>query len=228
MGRAAVWSAFQIPVPFGAGAARFDQVTDVVQLGMLTLALVLGRPIGREEYPHEVERLLADTSAPAGPGRPVMSPAMRAWLPRCFQVQLRTAFRTAIEASAAFEEVIDDEPRHRSLQKAVVAYLEAVEPGSTRPVEGSSGGSGPARIPSGSAGGHVPAIRPSALSTVNGPQAAGRQSSFGELRTTPSKAEGSSPASRSAWAALRRRVSIAAGSLGLLAVLGVLCLGIHS
>ncbi len=213
MGRAALWTAFQIPVPSGAGAARFDQVTDVVQLGMLTLPLVLGRSIGRDEYPHEVERLLADTSAPVDPRRPAMSPAMRAWLLRCFQVQLRTAFRTAVEAAAAFEEVVDEEPRHRSLPKAVVAFLEAVEPGSTRPVEGSSGGPGPARTPGGSAGGHVLAVRPSAPSTVNGPQAAGRQSPA---------------ASRSGWAALRRRVSIAAGSLGLLAVLGVLYLGIHS
>jgi len=225
MGRAALWSAFQIPVPFGAGAARFDQVTDVVQLGMLTLALVLGRPIGREEYPHEVERLLADTSAPVDPRRPVMSPAMRAWLPRCFQVQLRTAFRTAIEAAAAFEEVVDDEPRHRSLPKAVVAYVEAVEPGSTRPVENPPSGPGPAGHSVGSGGGRVAPVPPP-------------RNPSGSFRTAPTAPASSGPrpaagrptpaASRSAWAALRRRVGIAAGSLGLLVVLGVLYLGIHS
>ena len=218
MGRAAVWSAFQIPVPFGAGAARFDQVTDVVQLGMLTLALVLGRPIGREEYPHEVERLLADTSAPTGPGRPVMSPAMRAWLPRCFQIQLRTAFRTAIEASAAFEEVVDDEPRHRSLQKAVVAYLEAVEPGSTRLVGTFASGPGSAGPSGGPGEGRAISVQQPRIAS-------------GSPRTAPTAPACSSArpvVSRGAWAALRRRVSIAAGSLGLLAVLGVLYLGIHS
>lgn len=229
MGRAAVWTAFQLPVPFGAGAARFDQVTDVVQLGMLTLALVLGRPIEREEYPHEVERLLADTSAPDDSRRPAMTPAMRAWLQRCFQAQLRSAFRTAVEAAAAFEEVVDDEPRHRSLPKAVVAYLEAVEPGSTRSAAGSASGSGSPGSPGGSAGGRAPSVQPIATSP-------------GSLRTAPAAAvgrppvSGSSPVagsqplavSRGAWAAIRRRVGIAAGSLGLLAVLGVLYLGVHS
>jgi hypothetical protein len=222
MGRAAVWTAFQIPVPFGAGAARFDQVTDVVQLGMLTLALVLGRPIEREEYPHEVERLLGDTSAPADSRRPAMSPAMRAWLQRCFQIQLRSAFRTAVEAAAAFEEVVDDEPRHRSLVKAVVAYLEAVEPGSTRSAANSASGPGSSGAPGGSGGGRVSPVHP----LITSP---------GSLRSAPAAA-GDRPATgssipvagRSTWAEIRRRVAIAAGSLGLLVMLGVIYLGLHS
>lgn len=205
MGRAAVWTAFQIPVPFGAGAARFDQVTDVVQLGMLALAIVVGRPIEREEYPHEVERLLADTSEPAGSRRPAMSPAMRAWLQRCFQVQLRTAFRTAVEAAAAFEDVVDEEPRHRSLAKAVVAYLEAVEPGSTRSAGNSTSGPGSAGAPGGSGGSRVSPVQPSRTSSIS-------------PTTAPSAAAGAQAVSRSAWAAIRRRVGIAAGSLGLLAI----------
>lgn len=53
MNRVAFWRTFRIAVPPSAGAVRFDQVTDVVQLGMVMLALVLGRPIGRDEYPCE-------------------------------------------------------------------------------------------------------------------------------------------------------------------------------
>lgn len=217
MGRAALWTTFRIPVPANAGAARFDQMTDVVQLGMLTLALVLGRPIASDEYPHEVERLLADAGTPAGGRRPLESPAMRSWLLRCFQVQSRTAFRTAGEAAVAFEEVFDDEPRVKSRSSAVLAYLEAVEPGSTRAAGSSSSGPGPARTPGGSAGGGVASSRSSSSSNLTSAAASG-----------PSTADGCSPAvSRKGWASLRRRVGIAAGSLGLLAVLVALYLGLH-
>ncbi len=222
MGRAALWTAFQIPVPSGAGTARFDQVTDVVQLGMLTLALVLGRPIGREEYPHEVERMLADAATPAGGPHPLESPAMRSWLLRCFQALPRGAFRTAAEAALAFEEVVDDEPRVKSRPSAVLAYLEAVEPGSTGTP---AGGPSPSRNTSGgSAGSRVSAVRPS----IGAPQ---------PLKAAPGAAEGQAAACandgrptpiRSGWAAIRRRVGIAAGSLGLLAVLAVLYVGIRS
>ena len=206
MGRAALWTTFQIPVPSGAGSARFDQVTDVVQLGMLTLALVLGRPVALEEYPHEVERMLADAAAPADGRRPLGTPAMRAWLLRCFQVQMRSAFRTAAEAAAAFEEVVDDEPRLRSRPSAVVAYLEAVEPGSTRNAGNSAGGSGPAQTPGGSSGGRLAAVRSSLDSTA-------------PLRSASGTVAGPPAAIRNGWAALRRRVAITAGRLGLLAAL---------
>ena len=49
----------------------------------------------------------------------------------------------------------------------------------------------------------------------------------GSLETVPGKAEGPSDVSRKGWASLRRRVGIAAGSLGLLAVLVALYVGLH-
>jgi hypothetical protein len=135
---------------------------------------------------------------------------------------LRTAFRTAVEAAAAFEDVVDDEPRHRSLAKAVVAYLEAVEPGSTRPAGNSAGGAGSSGAPSGSGGGRVSPVQPSGHSS-------------GPLMSAPAATEGrpaaglpTQAASRSAWSEIRRRVGIAAGALGLLVVLGVIYLGLHS
>jgi hypothetical protein len=134
MGRTALWTTFRVAVPPAAGGARFDQMTDVVQLGMLALALVLGRPIGRVEYPHDVERLLAEAPTPAPADRgPLGSPAMRAWLLRAFQLQARSSFHTAVEAAAAFEDVVRDEPHHNCLPSAVIAYVEAAVPGSTGP-----------------------------------------------------------------------------------------------
>lgn len=234
MGRTSLWTTFQIPVPPGAGGARFDQVTDVLQLGMLALALVLGRPIGRDEYPHDVDRLLADASSPAVAGHQQLgSRAMRAWLLRACQVQARSSFRTAGEAAVAFESVLADEPRHRSTGAAVVAYLEAAVPASGGPALQVASGqpsfdsrrsfrTTPSRVEG------LPAVSGPARAVNGPPPTAIRPSSFDSmrsLRTASSGGSGAPGANRFGWTALRRRVGIVALSLGLLGLFGVVYLG---
>jgi hypothetical protein len=228
LGRTALWSAFQVPVPSGAGGARFDQMTDVLQLGMVALALVLGRPIGREEYPHQVDRLLADASSPALAGHQQLgSKAMRAWLLRAFQVQARSSFRTAGEAAVAFENVLADEPRHRSSSAAVLAFVEAAMPSASEPAR-TSGGPGGRRIES------SPAARPSVAATnaaaigrqpaaMRGPERAPALSTspVGPGKSVPPP----SHERKSMWAAIRRRAAVAAMSLGLVILFGVAYLG---
>lgn len=137
LGRTELWSRFGIPVPPTAGMARFDHVTDVMQLGLVVLAIAIGRPIAREEYPHEVERLVNTSGAPADGRPPLVSPAMRSWLLRASpQAQMRVAFRSAVDAAAAFDEVDAEVPRHKTLVSAVVAWLDAVGTGPAAPPAG--------------------------------------------------------------------------------------------
>ena len=60
LARTPLWTEFRVPVPPVAGTARFDQVTDVMQLGVLALALVLGRPMRRDEYPNRLHDLMLE------------------------------------------------------------------------------------------------------------------------------------------------------------------------
>jgi hypothetical protein len=138
LGRTELWSRFRVPVPASAGPVRFDHVTDVVQVGLLVVALVLGRPIEGDEYPSEIDRLLTALPAP-GSGVPPVSPAMRAWLSRASQVHARPAFRSAVDLAAAFEEVVAEVPRHQALASAVTTYLEAVAGSPRAPGRGPAG-----------------------------------------------------------------------------------------
>ena len=45
--RERLWKDLRVAVPSGAGVARLNHRADVMQLGMVALALVLGRPLGR-------------------------------------------------------------------------------------------------------------------------------------------------------------------------------------
>ncbi len=50
-GRERLWQEFRIAMPPSAGVPRFDHRADVTGVGLVALALVLGRPIGAERVP---------------------------------------------------------------------------------------------------------------------------------------------------------------------------------
>src|SRR4029079_9983392 len=49
-----LWQDLRVAVPMSAGPARFDHRADVTALGLVALALVLGRPIAADEYPQRI------------------------------------------------------------------------------------------------------------------------------------------------------------------------------
>src|SRR4029453_14892587 len=55
-----LWQEFRIAMPPSAGVPRFDHRADVTGLGLVALALVLGRPLRAEEFPHRLAALLND------------------------------------------------------------------------------------------------------------------------------------------------------------------------
>ena len=52
------WQQLRVPVPQGTGKIVFDARTDVIQIGMVALSLILGRPIEENDFPQNLERLL--------------------------------------------------------------------------------------------------------------------------------------------------------------------------
>jgi hypothetical protein len=135
MPRASLWTQFRVPVPAVAGSARLDQMTDVFQLGMLALGLVLGRPIRREEFPQKLQELLAETATAEATGnRASVSRALRSWVLRTLQFESRAAFRTMADAAIGLDAIVAEEAIHKVSPAAVVKHLAAcaAEP-ATRP-----------------------------------------------------------------------------------------------
>jgi PEGA domain len=94
-------SDFGLAVPAGLDPDMFDQRSDVVQLGVLALSLLAGRPIDPSDYPARTGAIVDEcfrsgTSAPA---------ALRGWLERALQIGDRP-FASTIEAQASLEQEI--------------------------------------------------------------------------------------------------------------------------
>ena len=123
-GRDRLWQEFRIAMPPTAGVPRFDHRADVTGVGLVALALLLGRPIAAGEFPHAIPALLneARERSPLGDEQP-LSAALRSWLARALQVDVRRAFASAPEAMAALDEVVADESVYVAAPVALETFL---------------------------------------------------------------------------------------------------------
>ena len=105
--RERLWQDLRVALPATAGAPRFDHRADVTAVGLVALALVLGRPIATDEYPHRIARAAERGARASAMGEEQPLPAaLRGWLVRTLQLDARHGFASATEAQAALEDAL--------------------------------------------------------------------------------------------------------------------------
>ena len=119
-----LWQDFRIALPPSAGLPRFDHRADVTAVGLVALALVLGRPIAAEEFPHRLGALLNEARERTALGeQQSVSPPLRDWLARALQLDTRRAFASAPEALASLEEIVADDSMYVAAPVALETFL---------------------------------------------------------------------------------------------------------
>jgi hypothetical protein len=101
--RERLWHEFGLALPASARSPRFDRRGDVVQLGMLVLALVEGRAVRADEFPRGYEELARAVTIDA-PGADVVG--LRRWLEGALHLGGRVVFDSAVAAARAFERLL--------------------------------------------------------------------------------------------------------------------------
>ena len=103
---------------------RFDHRADVTGVGLVALALVLGRPLHQAEFPNHLPTLLneARERTALGEEQP-LSPPLRDWLARALQLDTRRAFASAPEALTALEEIVADDSMYVAAPVALETFL---------------------------------------------------------------------------------------------------------
>lgn len=108
--REQLWHTFGLALPSAASCVRFDQRSDVTQLGALALALLLRRPVRSTEYPREMAPLVCEAAeryADVGSG-------LRTWLQELLQLHSRAAFASAVDASRALTHLLEEAAGRRA------------------------------------------------------------------------------------------------------------------
>ncbi|NOT26532.1 MAG: PEGA domain-containing protein [Acidobacteria bacterium] len=122
------WQDLRVALPPSPGEPKFDELADITQLGMVGLALVLGRPLNGDEYPGAVSDLveLAYARSRSGDGTPLSS-GLRSWLRRALQLDARHSFGSIAEATTGLEELVANDDRYAGDMNALTAFLAAYQ-----------------------------------------------------------------------------------------------------
>jgi hypothetical protein len=122
LARKKFWDQLRIASPPSTKVV-FDEQTDVVQIGIVALSLLVGRPLTDEDFPGQLKRLILgvkEASSKVG-GRPI-SPDLRRWLERALALDEEHPYRTVREAQEAFETLVAG-ARYSPSAAAVKAFL---------------------------------------------------------------------------------------------------------
>lgn len=135
--RERLWQELRVALPPTVGMGRFDHRADVTAIGLVALALVLGRPIGPDEYPHRIGQLLNDARARSvGSADQPLPPALHNWIARALQLDPRQGFTSATEAQVALEDALAEDSEFVAapvaletfMSRYITAILEPVAP----------------------------------------------------------------------------------------------------
>ena len=122
-----LWKDLRVAVPAGAGPARINHRADVMQIGVVALALVLGRPIADDDV-RDLQGLLASaTENSVMGGRQPISDSLRRWLARALQLDTRGAFESALEAQLALDDVLSGDAGYIAAPVALESFLARYE-----------------------------------------------------------------------------------------------------
>jgi len=119
------WRELRIPVPRSAGSPCLDQRADVMQIGAVALALILGRLLREDEYLRFGEVVASAWATSVRGGLEPLPHGLRSWLMRALQLDPATSFPSALEARAELDKIIgesDDLTAPQALETFLAQY----------------------------------------------------------------------------------------------------------
>jgi hypothetical protein len=126
------WKDLRVALPRTAGAPQFDHRADVAQLGVIALALILGRPILDDEYPSKLGEAVSSAWAMSARGGLEPLPAgLRNWLACTLQLDRKNSFDSAVQAQDELERVLGESDymaAPASLEEFLAQYNATVGP----------------------------------------------------------------------------------------------------
>jgi len=129
--REQLWREFGLALPPSASAPRFDQRSDVAQLGALVLAIGQRRCLARDEFPGTVSDLVTATSIGSNTHT---NSRLRTWLQDTQQLHGRVVFNSCADAARKFTRVLPkgcgDEAGTLALRTAILQLCDEPSIGS--------------------------------------------------------------------------------------------------
>jgi PEGA domain len=127
-----LWKDLGVATNADPAFAQDGRRNDIVQVGLIVLAMLLGRPIGTDDYPDEISWLLRQATETAADGtRTPLGPELRLWLDRTLSLDDGGSYTTLLDAQVAFAELLRDE-RYTPSAAAWDSFVLVCETAATR------------------------------------------------------------------------------------------------
>jgi hypothetical protein len=130
--RERLWKQLRVAAPPGAGTPRLNHRADVMQIGVVALAMVLGRPLGDDELRDLGALVASATENSLNGGREPISDSLRRWLSRALQLDPRGSFESALEAQLALDDVLSGDAGYIAAPVALESFLAQYEESAER------------------------------------------------------------------------------------------------
>ncbi len=147
LGRERLWRDFRVCMAPSAGLPRANARADAHAIGVVALALLLGRPLAEDEYPGQLATLVESAVERRGAQTTPLSKAMSNWLSRALQLDISTAFQSAHEAQVAFESVLASDREYVTSSRALDEWVTSVGTVIDQPSRGTAALQPPAVAP---------------------------------------------------------------------------------
>ena len=123
LSRQRLWAGFGVASPPGAGAVHFDAASDIAQVALGAVALVLGRNLRPDEYPDALPSLLMEVIEVAQiRGTSGFATGLQRFLQRSLPLPGRRPYATADEAAADVRQLVRREIGVDVCRQAVVDF----------------------------------------------------------------------------------------------------------
>ena len=132
--RKKLWLDFGVALPASAGAPRLDAMTDVSQVVLAGVMLIVGRPLYQDEFPDALPRIIADvvdiSQIRAGSE---FANQFHAFLQRTLPFSTRTSYGAADDALIDLR-ALASQLGLEACRRALVEFIEQMEPSGNQPV----------------------------------------------------------------------------------------------
>jgi hypothetical protein len=119
-----LWRDLRIIAPLSQdGPPRLDRRADIVQIGAVSLALVLGRPLRADELDTLPELLGSARETTVLGRRELVAAPLRRWLLRALHLDPRGSFQSTDDAQAGLEDVLSEEGGYIAAPIALESFL---------------------------------------------------------------------------------------------------------
>ena len=128
--RSRLWREFGLAMPSGSGPAQFTVGTDIAQVALTALMLVIGRALREDEFPHALPTLVGEVADVALiRGSDAFAAGLRQFLETALPIGRHSAYRSAQDAHAEVRRVAELEMGADACRRALTGFLEQLDVG---------------------------------------------------------------------------------------------------